>query len=110
MSSVERRRVRSESSSTALHLLLEACRARGGYDAVVVADANGYLVGASTSARGDARELASDLRLPPSAARHALVQVPFRVMDQLLYVGALGAGRAAELALAVFGARRILAS
>lgn len=110
MATTERRKARPESSSAALNLLLEACRARGGYDAVIVADANGYLVGTSTSVHGDARELATDLHLPASSARHPLVQVPFWVMDQLLYVGALGAGHAAELAEAVFGARRILAS
>ena len=110
--SEERRINRSKLPVLALHMLLEACRTRGGFDALLVADEHGFLVGASDARGGiDAREVAADLLVPQRRTAHGRVtSVPFRFMDRMLYVAGLGEGRAGTLVDAVFGARRILAA
>ena len=111
MKSPDRRTQRSDSPAQALTHLLDACRARGGYTAMIVADELGFLVGASSNDDVDARALAADLLLGPRRAAHGKVtHVPFRFMDRTLYVGAVGEGSAAPLVDAVYGARRILAA
>ena len=104
----DRRRQRSQIPNDALRHLLEACRARGQFEAMVIADEHGFLVGASDAAPVDPRALASEVPLATRAS--TLTRVPFWFRDQLLYVAGLGAGSAAALIDAVFGARRILAS
>ena len=94
--SQDRRSQRTDSPSQALHLFLEACRTRGGFDLLAVADERGDWVAASAT---------SD-ELPPGK----LARIPVVVMDVLFEVCSLGQGSAAELVQAVFGTRRILSS
>ncbi|MBS2027268.1 MAG: hypothetical protein JST54_05120 [Deltaproteobacteria bacterium] len=111
MDRTNRRNRRSDAPVQALTLLLDACRARGGYAAMIVADELGFLVGASSNDDVDARALAANLLHARRHATHGKVtHVPFRFMDRTLYVGALGEGSAAPLVDAVYGARRILAA
>jgi len=106
-----RRTNRSDAPAEALTLLLDACRERGGYIAMIVADELGFLVGASSNDDVDARALAEDLLMPRRREAHGKVtRVPFRFEDKTLYVGAVGEGSAAPLVDAVYGARRILAA
>lgn len=91
----DRRSQRAESPSQALHLLLEACRTRGGFELLAVADERGDWVAASAT--------------PEELSPGTLARIPVTVMDVLFEVCSLGKGNAAELVEAVFGTRRILA-
>jgi hypothetical protein len=92
----DRRSQREESPSQALHLFLEACRQRGGFELLAVADERGDWI--SAAAEGG--------ELSPGK----LTRIPLTVMGVCFEVCALGLGSAAQLAEAVFGTRRILAS
>ena len=99
---------RSSLPGQALQMLLDACRSKGGYEAVVVADDTGswWLVLGHASDR----TIAENLLLPDFGELKGHVKrIPFRVSDSQLFVGALGMGSAAALVDAVFGCRRILA-
>lgn len=113
MSLDERRAHRSEDRSLAMKLMLDACRAKGALDALVVCDESGLLVAASTTAGVDPRALAAAL---PAADRRKrfdkLCAIQFRMEGARLYVGALGGQGFATVPLCavMHGARRILAS
>lgn len=92
----DRRKQREESPTQALHLLLEHCRERGGFELLAVADERGDWVSASAT--------------PADLSPGKLHRIPVRVMDVLFEVCSLGLGDPAELVNAVFGTRRILAS
>lgn len=92
----DRRSQREESPSQALHLFLEACRRRGGYELLAVADERGDWISASAEAG----------ELSPGK----LTRIPLTVMGVCFELCALGMGSASELVEAVFGTRRILAS
>jgi hypothetical protein len=109
MATDDRRSRRSSLPGQALQMLLDACRAKGGYEAVVVADDHGFLVASSSGDASD-RTIAENLLLPEFGELKGHVKrIPFRVSDSQLFVGALGMGSAAALVDAVFGCRRILA-
>jgi hypothetical protein len=107
---VERRRNRSDNRSEALELCLEACRTKGNFDVVVVADEDGLLVGSSKNAGGhDVSVVAAVL---PERTRHPerLSSILFKSTGHSLFVGAIGGGREPQgkLVDAMHGARRIL--
>jgi hypothetical protein len=108
----ERRRRRSDVHAEALALLLEACRARTGLDALVIADRQGTLVSSSTRAGVDPEEIAAHLPRP-----HLREQVPslyartFKLGTIRLFLGAVGAASdrlVGELCHAMRGTQRIL--
>jgi hypothetical protein len=90
-------------------MLLDACRTKGGYESVVVADEHGFLV-ASASGEASDRTIAENLLMPDfGELRGHVKRIPFRASDTQLFVGAVGMGSAAALVDAIFGCRRILA-
>ncbi len=109
MELTERRVNRSDRCAIALDLLLESCRARGDFDALVIADADGLLVGASETSSIDPEVLAcfavSETRMPTSAGFAAQ---SFTAHGQRLIVAGLGGKGSGPLADAVRGAQRIL--
>jgi hypothetical protein len=110
MSLVERRTRRSENPAEALAMCLDACRARGGFDAVVIADEKGRVVGASSAESVAPFELAASL-ITRGRRPAKLASVLFQATGRPHFAGAIGGGRDAfaRLTEAVRGARRILA-
>jgi hypothetical protein len=108
----ERRRRRSADRAQALALLLEACRARAGLAALVLADRDGCLLSSSTSETVDPSVVAA--HLPRTAWRErvpALHATTLKVGEQRLFFGAVGDlpdEAAREVFHAMRGARRIL--
>jgi hypothetical protein len=116
----ERRNRRSSQPAQALSLLLDACRSRGSFDALVVADDMGLLV-ASASAPSSPEAAAIDVEevaavLPAPEHRRSVRRLrttAFGVEGQVLYVGAIGgddARIAPEVLATLRGVRRILAA
>jgi hypothetical protein len=121
---IERRRNRSSNLGQALHLQLEACRAEGALEAIVVADDLGLCVAASSGTPARLDELAAWLPLSERAGLD-VVRGPavlglsattalrrFVVGGSALFVCAVGGQtdtRAASLLRAETGFRRILA-
>ncbi len=117
-----RRRARPEGAHDALICALNAAAARNGLDALLVTDANGFLVSRSESSL-DVEELAA---ITPIVARgrarasvrrkgeeRALGITPIYVMGETLYVAGLGPVRADCEKTVIEGARaavRILAA
>ncbi len=87
---------RSESPTEALHLLLEACRERGGFEVLALADERGDFISASATSEA----------LSPGAMRRIAV----RVLGVLFELCAHGAGNEQELEHAIAGTQRILAA
>lgn len=108
----ERRAHRSDVPEVALELLLEACRAKGDFDLVVVADSGGLLVASSTSAGVDAIEVAAVLPFPERAEEiEGLTVLPFRAVGETLLLGVVGRAVAmAPLENAMIGTHRVLAA
>lgn len=107
---VEKRVRRSEFRSEALELLLESCRSRGGFDAMVIADERGLLVASSTAGAPDAVALASVI--PSEEHRRSVPRLAaqsFGAHGQKLYLAGIGGRSSDALADAVRGAVRILA-
>jgi hypothetical protein len=117
---VERRRNRSEDTATALISAFDHAVARGGLDAVIVADEAGTIVSNSTTdldlsmlaavtplvARGSARASVKRDGNPREFSVRAI-----EVLGETLYVGALGGNfgpRERELATSASAAKRIL--
>lgn len=109
MPPIERRTHRSDDRAEALALCLDACRARAGFDAVVIADESGRVVGASSGGAVAPAEIAASIvtrgRRPAKVA-----SVLFQASGRPLFAAAVGGGRDAfaRLTEAVRGARRIL--
>jgi hypothetical protein len=113
----DRRRHRSEVHSVALSLLLDACRARAGLEALVLADDGGLVVSAAVPPHVDvdADEVAAMLPLPgpPEPKMARLRQVRFDLDGAAMYLGGIGemtAAWAREMLNALRGAQRILAA
>lgn len=111
----ERRRRRSTLPSEALSLLLDACRAEGQFDALVVADDAGLLVAGTSNAQAiDFEEVAAVLPEPERRRDvEGLRTTAFGVDGHLLYVGAIGGDRtrfAPMVQATLRGVRRILAA
>lgn len=112
----ERRRHRSTEPARALSLLLDACRERGSFEAIVVSDDAGLLVAAAgdPSFAMDPEEVAAILPEPTHRASvERLRTTAFGVDGQLLYVGAIGGDRtnfAPTVQATLRGVRRILAA
>jgi hypothetical protein len=110
----DRRHHRSEVLSEALSLLLDACRARAGLEALVLADDGGLVVSAAVPPEYDADEIAAVLPLPgpPEPKMARLRQVRFDLDGAAMYLGGIGdmtSAWAREMMHALRGAQRILA-
>ena len=108
----ERRRQRSRIHSQALTLLLDACRARAGLEALVLADQDGLVVSAAAPAHIDIAEIAAILPLPGERLPEVRA-VRFMLDGYALYLGAIGAMGEAwvrEMMNALRGTQRILAN
>ena len=109
----ERRQQRSTDRTQALALLLEACRARAGLTALVLADRDGFLVSASTTPAAVDPEVVA-AHLPRTAWRErvpSLTATTLKLGDLRLFFGAVGElpdAAARELYAAMRGTRRIL--
>lgn len=114
MSTVERRSRRSDVPAEALELLLDAWRVRSQLEALVVADAQGVLLGASSADGIDAEEMAALLTEPNRIARQrpTLRVACLSTNGEPLFVGALGPDAASLGAMSgvVDGVRRILSA
>lgn len=114
----ERRRHRSTEPAQALSLLLDACRERGSFEAIVVSDDAGLLVAATSvedpSFTMNAEEIAAVLPEPSERVSiRRLRTTAFGVDGHLLYVGAIGGDRASfapTVQATLRGVRRILAA
>jgi hypothetical protein len=112
MQLAERRTQRSANQSEALQLLLEACRARAGLAALVIADHDGLLVSSSRTCALDPNIVAA--HLPRTYWRERLPSLratTLKLGRTRLFFGAIGeAGDAwaREILHAMRGARRIL--
>lgn len=111
----ERRQCRSADRAEALALLLEACRARAGLAALVLADRDGCLVSASSiSGTSTVDPCVVAAHLPRTAWRDRvpeLTATTLKLGDRRLFFGAVGElpeDKARELYHAMRGARRIL--
>jgi hypothetical protein len=110
----ERRQQRSTNRAEALALLLEACRSRAGLAALVLADRDGFLVSASTSADAAIDPVVVAAHLPRTAWRErvpALTATTLKLGEHRLFFGAVGElpdEAARELYHAMRGTRRIL--
>lgn len=110
----DRRRHRSEVLSEALARLLDACRARAGLEALVLADDSGLLVSAAAPPGVDADYIAAllPMRGPPEPKMAGLKQVRFDLDGFAMYLGGVGemtASWAREMMNALRGTQRILA-
>lgn len=109
---IERRRCRSEQSSTALRLLLASRCARGSFDALVISDDAGFAIASSGEPSFDAEGVAAVLPLPDRALEIDGLRVqPFSLHGSTLFVGALGGhgfGDESELRDTIRGVQRIL--
>lgn len=109
---IERRRCRSEQSTTALRLLLAARCARGTFDALVISDDAGFAIAASGEPSFDAEGVAAVLPLPDRLGDVDGLRVrPFSLHGSTLFVGAVGGhgfGDEAELRETILGVQRIL--
>jgi hypothetical protein len=116
MASAERRERRSNHPAQALTLLLDACRTRGRFEALIVSDDAGLLVaGASRpDVSVDFEEVAALLPEPDQRrSMRRLRTTAFGWSGQTLYVGAIGgdpARFAPEVQATLRGVRRILAA
>lgn len=112
----ERRNQRSSEPAQALALLLDACRSRGSFDALVVSDDLGLVVAASAPDMqvDDVAEVAAVLPAPEfRRSVRRLRTTAFGVEGQMLYVGAIGGDDkriAPEVLATLRGVRRILAA
>lgn len=110
----ERRHRRSTQPAQALSLLLETCRARGNFDAIVVSDDIGLLVASASTPGIDVEEVAALLPEPEQRRGvRRLRTTAFGIDGQVLYVGAIGgedARVAPEVHATLRGVRRILAA
>ena len=110
----ERRQHRSTVRHEALALLLEACRARTGLDALVISDRDGLLVSSSACGGMDAEGIAA--HLPSTQLRErvpALSAYTFKYGEMRLFLGAVGAMSQkliGEICSAMRGTQRILAA
>ena len=113
MNTNERRRHRSAVRSEALVLLLEACRARTGLDALVISDRDGLLVSSSARTGVDPEDIAA--HLPSTMLRDkvpALRAFTFKMSGMRLFLGAVGAMSerfVTDICDAMRGTQRILA-
>ncbi len=115
----DRRTKRSPKSNEALRFQLERTLDRGGLEALVLADAGGFVV-AEAGEAGVCEELAAvapllaktilGMRLPPLLRGGEVVVRPIAMSGQELYLAALGGGvaRDALLTNSETGVRRIL--
>ncbi len=87
---------RSESPTEALHLLFEACRERGGFEVLALADERGDFISGSATTE----------ELSPGAMRRIAV----RVLGVLFELCVHGAGNEQEVEHALEGTQRILAA
>ncbi len=112
----ERRNLRSSEPAQALALLLDACRSRGCFDALVVSDDLGLVVAASAPDMqvDDVAEVAAVLPAPEfRRSVRRLRTTAFGVEGQMLFVGAIGGDDkriAPEVLATLRGVRRILAA
>jgi hypothetical protein len=111
----DRRHHRSDVLSEALSLLLDACRARAGLEALVLADDGGLVISAAVPPGVDADEIAAVLPLPgpPEPKMARLRQVRFDLDGAAMYLGGVGemtASWAREMMHALRGTQRILAA
>lgn len=113
----ERRRHRSTMPAEALSLLLDACRAEGQFDALVVSDDAGLLVAGTSGAHTQPIDFEEVAAVLPEPERRRDVEglrtTAFGVHGQLLYVGAIGGDRtrfAPMVQATLRGVRRILAA
>lgn len=108
----DRRNLRSDRPGDALTFLLHACRDRGRFEALVVADDAGLLVAHASSLAMDVEEIAAALPEPARRRRVAgLRTTRFDIDGQIVYVGAVGGDRdTREVDAAVRGVQRILAA
>lgn len=93
----DRRIRRSEQTAVALELLLSSRRARHDLDALVIADAVGFAVAASSASQVDADEIAAMLPLlDRGRTLEGLTVSCFTFAGQTLFVGAVGSSRELE--------------
>ena len=110
----ERRSHRSNVPADALSRLLDACRTRGRFEAIVVSDDAGLLVASAAPTELDVEEVAAVLPEPDRRrAVGRLRTTAFGVHGQTLDVGAIGGDPtrvAPEVQATLRGVRRILAA
>jgi hypothetical protein len=114
MSHDDRRNLRSERPQQALTFLLHSCRARGGFDALVISDDAGFIVAHASALDVDVEEVAAVLPEPSRRRKMARLKTTrFDAEGQVLFVGAIGGDKycdAVAIDDALEGVRRILAA
>ena len=96
MTSSNQRNRRSEEPTEALHFLYEACRERGGFELLALADERGDFISGSSTTQD----------LSPGAMRRILM----KVLDVPFELCVHGAGDEREVEHALAGTHRILAA